>query len=111
MSLVLEPGHHQAAAVLPEPERCVLGMWAAVMHRALEDATGNVLAINSNHGPEGVKVVRRRVQHEAARWFASDARGVGSFLWICSLLDLEPEVVRARAAGVMSRRRIPPPPH
>jgi len=38
-----------------------------------------------------------RNKQEAERWFNSPSKGVGSFLWICGLLNLDADQVRGMA--------------
>ena len=56
-------------------------LWKAVLEQAFKDAQGQV----------GTYEYRR----DARVWFQSDSKDIGSFLWICEVLDLDPEVTRA----------------
>jgi len=66
-------------------------LWAAVLEQAIED-------------------VRREHGHadRARAWFQSEGEEVGSFLWICRMLDIDPKSTRKsvvkRHAGVLVRR-------
>ena len=54
-------------------------LWAAVLEQAIED-------------------VRREHGHadRARAWFQSEREGVGSFLWICRMLDIDPGSTRKK---------------
>jgi hypothetical protein len=60
-------------------------LWAAVLERAIEDAVrgGNYWIDREN----------------AKTWFLSDDRDVGSFLWVCDIVNLDPSVLRAFVLG------------
>jgi hypothetical protein len=61
-------------------------LWATV----LEDAARSFLTLG--HSAEA---------REASRWIHSSANGFPSFIWMCSLFDLDPDVVRS----TLERRR------
>jgi hypothetical protein len=63
-------------------------LWAAVLIQAAKDVAGYTLVDNERE--------RARVQYFARLWFADDNREVGSFLWICDELELEPSWIRRR---------------
>lgn len=93
--MLLEIGHHQASARVPDAEQRCLHLWADVFRVALADARGDGVR------PTGLTMerweLRRRVLQDGARqWFCGDDLTPGSFLWCCALFDLDPDVVRAR---------------
>lgn len=103
--LTLEVGHHQAATVLPDEVRGCVSLWAEVLRLAVDDARGGGCM------PTGVTAVERpvlrtRMRAQARAWLTNDDQEVGTFLWICSLLDLEPVAVRAALAPELEA---PPP--
>ena len=57
-------------------------LWKAVLEQAFKDAQG--------------KVGTYECSRNARVWFQSDSKDIGSFLWICEVLDLEPEVTLGR---------------
>ena len=57
-------------------------LWKAVLDQAFKDAEGKVGTYDQ--------------REDARAWFTSSRRDIGSFLWICEVLDLEPEITRAR---------------
>ena len=50
-------------------------LWAAVLEQAFEDAQARGL-------------------EDAKKWFISEKSEVGSFLWICDALDIDPQALR-----------------
>ena len=60
-------------------------LWTAVLERAINDAQGDVKDYRGSY----VKYITEA----AGSWFHSKEEGIGSFLWICSQLDLNPEYV------------------
>ena len=53
-------------------------LWAAVLKQAIKDAQ---YSLNNSLSSPGL-------------WFCSDSHSVGSFLWICGVLNIDPESVR-----------------
>ena len=53
-------------------------LWAVVLEEAISDALGS----------------RLDLRESAWAWFRSENQGIGSFLWICTMLDLNPNFVR-----------------
>lgn len=71
--------HREAPA---DPHR---NLWVAVLRQALDDAT--------YEKPPHTNVPLH-VHHYAIDWFKSDRDGVGSFLWVCTILDFDPDRIR-----------------
>ena len=42
------------------------------------------------------------LQRRACAWFASNYDGMGSYLWVCDLIDLEPSLIRRRMIRVLN---------
>ena len=61
-------------------------LWAAVLDQAIKDAGGSV-----EHRKE---YARHLIMENAHAWFLSEDQGIGSFCWICSILEIEPEYAR-----------------
>ena len=57
-------------------------LWAAVLEQAIKDARGG----RTYH----------IITEEARTWFRSQNEDVGSFIWICRTLDLDPSYVRGK---------------
>jgi len=62
-------------------------LWAAVLKQAIKDAKQSVKS--SLTGP--------------GLWFCSNSHAIGSFLWICGVLNIDPVSVRPVAGVVMKR--------
>ena len=64
---------------------CEKTLWAAVLKRAVKDATA--LPKHYCESP-----LRSRMNIESAReWLKSQNTEIGSFLWICDVLGLDPD--------------------
>jgi hypothetical protein len=62
-------------------------LWAAVLKQAIKDAQQNVKGALTS--PQ--------------LWFESESQTVGSFLWICSALNIDPDSVRPVTTFEMRR--------
>ena len=79
-------------------------LWLDVLFRALDDYAGISLDVYG-------AMVRTRCQRNAAEWFLADSRGIGSFLFCCETLDIDPGAVRralrnATTADLCARLRL-----
>ncbi len=63
-------------------------LWHAVLKQAIKDARWDLTA---------------------QLWFCSKDQGIGSFLWICTLLDLSPESIQRLLANKREHERKPFP--
>ena len=61
-------------------------LWLAVLVQALKDAR---CGIEHRMGH-----ARDVISENARAWFASQDPGIGSFHWICTILEIEPEYAR-----------------
>lgn len=59
-------------------------LWAAVLHLAMRD----------------LESTRASVALSARRWVNSDEQRVGSFVWVCDMLGIEPATVRSHAPAM-----------
>ena len=66
-------------------------LWASVLFRAIDDAGGRIRDLSSCQ-----QHVRNNIKEEARSWFISGLGHVGSFKWICNVLDLDSDVVYER---------------
>ncbi len=68
-------------------------LWASVLEKAIEDlnVTETKHEMNNNY--------EQFWQRKAAAWFRSSVKDIGSFLWICMILDLDSDVVRSLVLG------------
>ena len=76
-------------------------VWAAVLQTAIEDA--QLRFERHDYGDR----LRTQLQEDARRWLAADDRGVGSFIWCCEQLDLDPGQVREVVNTRGTRRENP----
>lgn len=60
-------------------------LWFVVIEQALKDAEGYGM---------GDKSYGENIREEARVWFLSENQGIGSFFWVCLVLDLNPEFLR-----------------
>jgi hypothetical protein len=68
-------------------------LWAVVMEEAVDCMHGRVAGEHRSR--------RRELEMTMAReWFQSDRKNIGSFLWICHLLELEAEIIREKVLGI-----------
>ncbi len=69
-------------------------LWLSVIHQAVLD--GELPARRNGNGTRCMCCNGKKADHrsEALKWFASEAGGVGSLLWICEKLRLDPVEVR-----------------
>lgn len=65
-------------------------VWSAALVNALQDWYGN--ATTSGLKPK----YKQYYQNLAVEWFASDDDFVGSFIFICGVLELDPDKIRRR---------------
>ena len=53
-------------------------LWSAVLNQAIKDA----------------QQIHSIYAEDARTWFRSKSQGTGSFIWICLILDLDPDAFR-----------------
>ena len=75
-------------ATLPETE-----LWTRVILQAIDDLD------------RGDSLTSRLAQESARQWFASDYEGVGSFVWCCNVISVDPSFIRSSLA---KKHRITP---
>lgn len=63
--------------ILPEAE-----LWTAAILQAIDDLDRPTSA----------------TQHSAREWFSSESNAVGSFIWTCHVINIDPNFVRSRLA-------------
>jgi hypothetical protein len=72
----------------------MLDMWLAVVIRAAADVLGKNTYTKK-------PAERERLQRSAEAWLYSDNREPGSFRWVCTAINVEPDFVR----GLIERAR------
>lgn len=76
----------------PSPEH---RLWAAVLANACRDLVNPV-----NPGPSQYRVqYRREAKQKALDWFRSENLHIGSYLWVCAVLDIHPQPLRTAVMG------------
>jgi hypothetical protein len=78
---------------------CYGAVWFATLMQAVEDATVFV--------PDAKPLTEQHYyQRTAILWFKNPRHDVGSFVWICSVLNLDPDEVlqRVRDKRALNRR-------
>lgn len=68
-------------STLPEAE-----LWTQVILQAINDLDGRT------------SLTPRSAKDSAREWFASECDGVGSFLWTCQLINVDPNFIRSQLA-------------
>jgi hypothetical protein len=63
-------------------------LWSRVLLQAIWDLAGIKLKVQKSEAP--------RLQRRTRAWFLSTKDSVGSFIWICNILALDPDAVRER---------------
>ena len=75
-------------------------LWSAV----LEDAFR--CCVNGNVSGEGSRVRKQEEIKNARAWFLSQDTGIGTFIWICEKLDLDPKKILDRIPGLYQKKRM-----
>jgi hypothetical protein len=70
------PGDHQ---MLPEAE-----LWTQVILQAITDLDGRT------------SLTPLSAKDSAREWFASESDGIGSFVWACQIINVDPNFIRSQ---------------
>jgi hypothetical protein len=92
-----------------ETHNCV-ALWSCVMLQAISDACDrrgpDVVHVNTaapDRAPvqrEYIRTTRALNRSAAMAWLMRDDHDVAGFLWVCDVVGLEPDVVRARLGSL-----------
>lgn len=75
--------------------RWPLAVWSAVLEQAIDDAIHGPHAVELKRmAPEEASRFARAVRQGAEDWIADDENEPRRFVWVCDLLDLDPDAVR-----------------
>jgi hypothetical protein len=74
-------GNGTERRMLPEAE-----LWTQVILQAIDDLDGRSSSIPGS------------AQDSAREWFASESDAVGSFIWTCQIINVDPSFIRSRIA-------------
>jgi len=66
-------------------------LWTAVIEEGRDCLRGNVVGYMNKRD----RIYRNAVIKEARKWFVRDSTTAGSFLWVCEVLDLDAQEIRA----------------
>lgn len=61
-------------------------LWAAVLYQGCKDAAGDLRDTRKTGSTHTTRTLR---------WLHSENKRIGSYEWICDLLDIDPSVLRA----------------
>lgn len=75
-------------------------LWSAV----LEDAFR--CCVKGHVSTESSRVRKQEEIKSAKAWFLSEETDIGTFLWICEKLDLDPKKILNRVAGLYEKRKM-----
>jgi len=78
----------QRAAIRNSPGGPERRLWAAVIDEAVNAAHGLLPGVDKSRRP--------LEQSRALRWFASESQDIGSYLWVCWYLRLDPQQFRQK---------------
>jgi hypothetical protein len=81
--------------LLPEKK-----LWSAV----LEDAFN--CCVKGHVSGESSRVRKQEEIESAKAWFSSEETHIGTFLWVCKTLDLDPKRILKKVAGVYESRKM-----
>jgi hypothetical protein len=75
-------------------------LWCEVLEDAFQ------CCVNGHVSAESSRVRKQEEIENAKAWFLSEKTDIGTFLWICKTLDLDPKKVLNRVTGLYERRRM-----
>ena len=73
---------------LPETE-----LWTQVILQAINDLDGRT------------SLTPRSAKDSAREWFPSESDGIGSFIWTCQIINVDPNFIRSQLAKKLRMRR------
>jgi hypothetical protein len=84
-------------------------LWAAVLLLAIEDyhkQQTHIRTIKRTNTPSQAGIVKARAGSSAARWILwSRSEAVGSFIWVCEMLGLDPDVCRTKILALVATNK------
>lgn len=88
----LDPASYLAGR---EPTSCdpsCLALWQSVMIQAVKDLH-DVMRFKRDSEGRNAAWIPVREHANLLRWFRSKQKDVGSFIWVCEVIDCDPDVV------------------
>lgn len=86
---------HRWDPLLPEKK-----LWSAVLEDAFQ------CCVNGHVSAESSRVTKQKEIRSARAWFLSEETDIGTFLWICEKLDLDPKKILNRVTDLYDKRRM-----
>lgn len=81
-------------------------LWATVLHLSVNDI--RLYARKHEVDMDDVEAIGGRDARGAAAWIMSDETRGGGFLWVCDLLEINPEFARSKVLDGGMRRTLSP---
>jgi len=81
--------------LLPEKK-----LWSEVLEDAFQ------CCVDGHVRGEGSRAIRQKEMDSAKAWFLSEKTGIGTFLWVCTMLNLDPKGILNRVTGLCEKRRM-----
>ena len=81
--------------LLPEKK-----LWSEVLEDAFQ------CCVDGHVRAEGSRVRKQKEIESAKAWFLSEKTDIGTFLWVCKTLSLDPKKILKRVAGLVENRRM-----
>ena len=75
-------------------------LWSEVLEDAFQ------CCVNGHVSAECSRVRKQKEIEIAKAWFLSEETGIGTFIWICEKLDLDPKKILNKVTGVYEKRRM-----
>jgi hypothetical protein len=81
--------------LLPEKK-----LWSEVLEDAFQ------CCVDGHVRAEGSRVRKQKEIESAKAWFLSEETDIGTFLWVCTMLALDPKGILDRIIGLCEKRRM-----
>ena len=75
-------------------------LWSEVLADAFQ------CCVNGRVSAEGSRARRQEEIESAKAWFLSESSDIGTFLWVCRTLDLDPKKILNRISGLYKKRKM-----
>jgi hypothetical protein len=78
-------------------------LWAAVLVLGFKDAIGELMRKLPEKSENKLTYLknRRRIIEEARTWVNSNRKTLGSYIWVCDVLEVDPSIIRAKVNKVI----------
>jgi hypothetical protein len=75
-------------------------LWSAVLEDAFQ------CCVDGHVSAESSRTRRQAEIEDAKAWFLSEKTDIGTFLWVCTTLELDPKGILNKVTGVYEKRRM-----